>query len=115
VGLEFCSELHQTARTNVERYQSSTQRCRDITSLCVDFTAFRMPPSPLVLFFYNPASRDVMAKAATNIAQSLFENDRPIFVVYITPTYDIFENGKPLALRRIASSGDRFAVYSNAA
>jgi hypothetical protein len=114
VGLEFSSDLHLAALANIERYRSSTQRCRNITSRCVDFTTFPLPPSPLVLYFYNPASRDVMATVAANIARSLRENERPVFVVYVTPAYDVFENGNPLALRKIASSGDRFAVYSNA-
>jgi hypothetical protein len=47
------------------------------------------------------------------IHRTIFE--RRVFVVYITHAYDVFENGKPLALHRIASSGDRFAVYSTAA
>jgi SAM-dependent methyltransferase len=115
VGLELSSELHVAGLENVERYKSSTQKCRDITSLCVDFTTFQLPLSPLVLYFYNPASRDVMATVAANIARSLREKKRPVFVIYVTPTYDVFEDGKPLALRKIASSGDKFAVYSNAA
>ena len=115
IGLEFSSELHTAALANIERYRSSTRKCRDVASLCVDFTTFRLPLSPLVLYFFNPASRDVMAAVAANIARSLSENERPIFVVYATPMYDVFENGKPLALRRIASSGDRYVVYSNAA
>jgi hypothetical protein len=115
VGLEFSSELHLTALTNIERYHSSTQKCRNIASLCIDFTAFNLPTSPLVLYFYNPASRDVMARVAANIAQSLRQTARPLFVVYTTPSFDIFENGSPLSLRRVASSGDKFAVYSNLA
>jgi hypothetical protein len=115
LGLEFSSELHLASLANLRSYRSSTQKCRDITSLCADFTTFRLPLSPLVMYFYNPASRDVMATVAATIAQSLRENERPIFVVYVTPMFDVFENGQPLALRKIASSGDRFAVYSNAA
>ena len=115
IGLEFSSELHSAALANLELYRSSTQRCRNITSLCVDFTTFRLPPLPLVLYFYNPASLDVMATVAANIAHSLRENERRVFVVYITPAYDVFENGKPLALHKIASSGEKFAVYSNVA
>ena len=115
VGVEFSSELNLVALRNVERYRSSTQRCRDISSLCADFTTFHLPRSPLVLYFYNPASRDVLAAVAGNIAKSLSDRERPIFIIYMTPAYDVFENGAPLAFRKIASSGDKFAVYSNAA
>jgi hypothetical protein len=45
--------------------------------------------------------------------KTIFE--RWVFAVCIPHEYDVFENGKPLALHRIASSGDRFAVYSNGA
>jgi hypothetical protein len=110
--LEFSPELHLAALANVKSYRSETQKCRAITPICVDFTNFQLPLSPLILYFHNPASRDVMAEVASNIASSLREYSRPIFVVYVTPTYDVFEAG-PLGLRKIVSSGDKFAIYGN--
>jgi hypothetical protein len=113
IGVEFSSELHAIALNNIRNYRNTSQRCRDIIPLCMDFTEFQLPTEPLVLFFYNPASNEVMATIASNIARWLIQNDRPIFVIYVTPTYDVFESGNPLYLRKISSSIRKYSVYTN--
>jgi SAM-dependent methyltransferase len=113
IGVEFSSELHALAQDNIRQYNCNTQKCRDITSIYMDFTEFLLPTEPLVLFFYNPASSEVMATVATNIARSLVENERPIFVIYVTPTYDVFESANPLRLRKIRVSTDKYSLYTN--
>jgi hypothetical protein len=113
IGIEFSPELHALAQENIRRYASNTQKCRDIASICMDFTQFKLPTEPLVLFFYNPASSDVMATVATNIARSLEEKYRPILVIYLTPSYNVFESGNPLRLRRIPVSSDKYSIYAS--
>ncbi len=113
IGIEFSPELHVMAQGNLRRYTSSSQKCQDITSLCLDFTEFKLPIGPLVLFFYNPASSDVMAKVATNITRSLEEVDRPVYIIYLTPSYNVFESGDPLRLRKIQTSSEKYSVYTN--
>lgn len=113
VGVEFSSELHAIAQENIRRYKSATQKCRDITSVCMDFTQFQLPPEPLVVFAYNPASEQIMATLAGNLMRSLKENPREIWVLYVSPTYDVFDSGEPLNLKRIKST-DKYSVYTNA-
>ncbi len=113
IGVEFSSHLHDIAQDNIRRYRKGTQKCRDITSVCMDFTEFQLPMGPLVLFFYNPASSEVMATMATNIARCLMEHERPIFIIYVTPMYDVFESGNPLRLRKIVSLTDQYSIFTN--
>jgi hypothetical protein len=112
IGVEFSSELHSIALDNIRTYRANTQKCRDITSICMDFTRFQLPTEPLVLFFYNPASNDVMATMASNISRSLKEKVRPIFIIYVTPTYDVFESAELLRLQKIRSTSN-YAIYTN--
>jgi hypothetical protein len=49
---------------------------------------------------------------ADNIAQSMRQHPRELWVFYVTPAYDVFESGKPLALRKIKSH-PKYAVYTN--
>jgi len=112
VGIEFSLELHAIAQENISRYKSGTQKCRDITSVCGDFTQFPLPTKPLFLFLYNPASEQVMHTVAENIYQSLIEQPREIWVLYVTPTYDIFDSGKPLRLRKVKST-DQYSLLTN--
>src|SRR5262249_30854542 len=36
IGVEFARELHETDVRNIEIYRSATQRCHDVSSICVD-------------------------------------------------------------------------------
>jgi hypothetical protein len=112
IGVEFASELHNIAQQNISRYQSATQKCRDITTICADFTQFSIPPEPLFLFLYNPSSQEITAGLANNIARSLKEHPRELWVFYVTPAYDVFESGNPLALRKIRSA-PKYSIYTN--
>jgi hypothetical protein len=115
IGVEFASELHDIAVNNIARYKSDSQKCRTIESVCMDFTQFEIPPEPLVAFLYNPSSEAITAALANNIAQSLIENPRELWVIYVTPTYNIFEGGRPLDLRKMKVVSDKYAIFSNTA
>jgi len=112
IGVEFSSELHNIAVSNIGRYKNDSQKCREIESVCMDFTQFEIPRGPLVAFLYNPSSKAITTALANNIAQSLIENPRDLWVIYVTPTYNIFERGGPLNLRKLKVT-DKYAIFSN--
>ncbi len=112
VGVEFSSELHKIAVSNIRRYKSDSQKCFEIEPVCMDFTQFEIPREPLVAFLYNPSSEAITATLATNIARSLIENPRELWVIYVTPVYNVFERGGPLDLRKLETT-DKYAIFSN--
>jgi hypothetical protein len=112
IGVEFSPELHKIAVSNIRGYKSDSQKCREMESVCMDFTQFEIPREPLVAFLYNPSSEGIMATLANNIAQSLNQNPRELWVIYVTPTYDVFERGQPLDLRKVGMT-DKYAIFSN--
>lgn len=112
IGVEFSSELHNIAVSNIGRYTSDSQACREIESVCMDFTQFEIPREPLVAFLYNPSSEAITAALANNILQSLIENPRELWVIYVTPTYNVFERGRPLDLQKLKVT-DKYAIFSN--
>ena len=114
IGVEFSSELHDIAVKNIERYRGERQVCREIQSVCSDFTQFEIPREPLVAFLYNPSSRAIMELLAGNIAQSMLKTPRELWVIYVTPTYDVFEGGHPLDLRKLKAT-DKYAIFTNSA
>lgn len=113
IGVEFSSALHKIAVSNIKRYKNDRQKCREIESVCMDFTQFEIPREPLVAFLYNPSSEVIMATLANNIAQSLNQNPRELWIIYVTPTYNVFERGRPLDLRKLKAT-DKYAIFSNA-
>jgi hypothetical protein len=112
IGVEFASELNAVAQQNILRYKSATQKCRDVTSVCADFTQFAIPFDPLFVFLYNPSSQEITSSLARNIAESLREHPRELWVFYVTPAYEVFESGSPLALRKLKSTA-KYAIYTN--
>ena len=112
IGVEFSSELHNIAVNNIKSYKSEAQKCHDIESVCKDFTLFEIPREPLVAFLYNPSSKTITEMLASNIAKSLEQYPRELWVIYVTPTYDVFEGGKPLQLRKLKST-DKYSIFSN--
>jgi len=113
MGVEFSRELHAVAKQNIAHYRSTTQQCRDITSICADFTQFAIPTDPLFVFLYNPSSLEITTALARNLARSLQDHPRELWVLYVTPAYDVFESGRPLALRKTKSTA-KYALYTNA-
>ena len=114
IGVEFASELHNVAASNIARYKSDTQKCREIESVCMDFTQYQIPREPLVAFLYNPSSESITAALANNIARSLRENPRELWVIYVTPYYNVFEGGRPLDLRKVKAVPEKYAIFTNA-
>ncbi len=67
----------------------------------MDFTQYEIPREPPVAFLYNPSSEAITAALAGNIASSLAENPGELWVIYVTPTYNVFEGGQPMDLRKV--------------
>jgi SAM-dependent methyltransferase len=89
IGLEFSPELHRIAEDNIKRYQSPTQRCKNIQSLNADFATFAIPAEPLVLFFFDPCRGRVLADVIAGITRSLLSCPRPAYVAYVAPRLEV--------------------------
>jgi hypothetical protein len=87
VGIEFARELHDAALRNVAIYRSSAQRCRDISSVCVDAIGYEFPEEPLVVFMNNPFGPRILAPVAANLRRSLERAPRPAVVAYVNPVH----------------------------
>ena len=110
IGVEYAPKLHGAAVENIGHYRSETQKCRNIEAICQDMTAFEFPKKPLVVFLYNPASEAVMRIVAGNIVNSLLDYLREMWVVYVTPTYNVFASGR---LQQVKATG-QYEIYRSA-
>ena len=115
IGVEFSPELHKVAQRNIQLYKSATQKCRDISSVCMDFTSFELPSGAIFAFLYNPASKEVTSILARNIMRSLSVAPRELWIVYATP-HDVFDGESALKkLRTGECSGLPYCIYTNSA
>jgi hypothetical protein len=109
IGVEFASDLNQVAQHNINTYNSPTQSCKQIETVCADATTFPFPPVPTVLFMANPFEGHVMEKFLKHVENSLRETPRPFFVLYRNPKYARLWYQSKCFLRVSATEG--FVVY----
>lgn len=82
IGVEFSPKLHRVAVGNIATFRSEDRRCKDIRSVCMDATAFKIPPDPAVYYFYNPFEERVMETVLKNIERSLDNCSRSVWLVF---------------------------------
>lgn len=87
VGVEFSAELAAVADENVRAYaarRSGVQRAEVVTGDAADY---RFPPGPLVIYLYNPFHGPLVQRVMDNLAASLADDPRPVWVVYLNANY----------------------------
>lgn len=95
VGVEFARELAAIARRNVERYGNPRQKCRALSVVEGDAAAYVFPDTPLVVYFYNPFSKDVFDLVMANLKASLRKTPRRCFVVYGSSSHQAIDWARP--------------------
>lgn len=85
VGVELLPSLHQIAQQNLSQYQSDTQKCFALESICADATGFPFPDDPLVIYLFNPFPETGMRQVFSNLENSLREHPRAVYVLYHNP------------------------------
>jgi hypothetical protein len=109
VGVEFSFQLHKIAQGNIETYQSRTQKCKDLTSVCMDAVSFTLPSGNLLVFMANPFNEPVMKRVLGNIEASVNDQPRQIYIVYSNPQCGhLFDNAK--FLTKLTHKG-WFSIY----
>jgi len=113
VGIEFARPLHDIASRNLSAYSSPAQRCRKLSSQCLDAAQFIPPERPLVCFFFNPFDDATMRTVLGALAESARRAPREIFLVYCNMR-DVREHAHVFdespQLERLESRS-RFLVY----
>jgi len=85
VGVELIPALHEIATENLARYQSETQRCFSLESVCCDATEFAFPAEPVVVYIFHSLPEAPLRKMISRLEKSLRESPRAAFVMYHNP------------------------------
>lgn len=83
IGVEFSPELHEVAVRNIRSLAREDLACADVRSVLADAAEFDLPSDPLVCYFFNPFSADIMSCVLSNIRRSLEAVPRKTYVVYL--------------------------------
>jgi hypothetical protein len=82
IGVEFSRQLHEIALRNIAQFPADQLHCRSIRSTLEDATAFVLPPSDLVCYFYNPFGVEVLTGVVRRLAAHAGNGYR-VIVIYV--------------------------------
>jgi hypothetical protein len=85
IGVEIATELHTIACRNIQRYRSTTQKCKNIRSVNLDAVEFELPLTPLVLYLFNPFRPAVLIPVLQGLQRSLNSRPREVTLIYLAP------------------------------
>ncbi len=119
IGVEASQQLCDIARSNLDAYESSSQRCTDLEVYEGDALEFPMPDQDTVYYMCNPFGPVVLEQFFDRLEASLRAHPRRVLVVYDNPdpAYSVLERHRVLrAVERFDTvSGDyTWAWYENA-
>ncbi|MFW8692391.1 MULTISPECIES: class I SAM-dependent methyltransferase [Mesorhizobium] len=95
IGVEFARELVDIARSNIERFRDPSQKCRALSVVEADAAAYDFPQVPLVVYFYNPFSKDVFDIVLMNLVSSLERHPRDCVIVYGSSSHRAIDWARP--------------------
>jgi SAM-dependent methyltransferase len=127
VGVEIAPELSEVAAANIERFSAPWQMCREMEARSGDAAEFDYPAGPFVLFLYQPFLAPVLKRCMKNLARTLREEPREVYVAYVNPVFEremqgvsalvkVWERSfaysdEDLNADRLGAKGDRVVVY----
>jgi SAM-dependent methyltransferase len=92
VGVELSEPLIRVAAANVAAYRQSHPELCDIELIHADASTYELPPTPCVLFFYDPFQASLMECIGQQVRDSFLANPRKIFIIYYFPAFaHVFE------------------------
>jgi SAM-dependent methyltransferase len=112
VGVELLPALDQIARENLRNYNSESQKCFVLESICANAAEFTFPAEPLVVYLFNPFPEAVLRKVMANLQRSLRDHPRQVYVLYHNPLLETVLQGSAV-LRKVGGT-DQYSMYSAA-
>lgn len=95
IGVEFARELVEIARGNIARFRDPSRKCRALSVVEADAAAYDFPEALLVVYFYNPFSKDVFDIVLKNLVSSLERHPRNCFIVYGSSSHRAIDWARP--------------------
>jgi SAM-dependent methyltransferase len=89
VGVDFSPHLCHVARNNLFAARFLCRQCADATVICADAVTYPIPDGPVMFFFYNPFSYELMEKVLANIVNSYLASRRAIYLIFYATSSQI--------------------------
>ncbi len=92
IGVDFAPALCNDALKNIERIKPLYPDT-NFKVVCDDVVNYKIENDTNVFFFFNPFDEVIMLEVVKNILNSLKQNERKIYIIYVNPLHkEIFES-----------------------
>jgi SAM-dependent methyltransferase len=85
MGIELSPELDLVARANIARYVPTSRHRTPVSCTQGDAADWGWPPGPLIVYMWNAFTGPVMELVFQNLAASLAQEPRELYLLYIHP------------------------------
>jgi SAM-dependent methyltransferase len=85
LGIELLPALHRVAQQNLSAYQSDSQQCSALETVCGDAREFVFPAEPILLYLFNPLPELALIEVMANLENSLRQFPRVVYLLYHNP------------------------------
>ncbi|WP_342332627.1 class I SAM-dependent methyltransferase [Pedobacter sp. FW305-3-2-15-E-R2A2] len=106
-GIEISSYLTEIAKGNLDKYNSPTQKCKDIRLECTDILAYSFPKENMILYFWEPFTADVSGPFMQSLSQFIRETGLTIHLIFLGAVFPAIETSdlfKITEAKKIADS-----------
>lgn len=116
-GVEFASELCETAKRNCTIYAAKRRLDTTFTITCTDAAEYPIAADEDVYFMFNPFDDVVMHRVLDNIAASCRLHPRPLLILYhMVPGNNIMAIRRELRqVWKISNATGEYMLYTNVA
>jgi SAM-dependent methyltransferase len=114
VGVEYSPTMHQIAEQNLRVVRFAKRRSGPVESVCEDAVRFQIPEEPVVLYFFNPFTRQIMESVRDNLVRSYEGNPRSIVVIYHHPKHSDVWDAVDFLKRHAWSRSSDYVIYKSA-
>nr|WP_221383152.1 class I SAM-dependent methyltransferase [Actinoplanes polyasparticus] len=113
VGVELDARLSAVGRSNAFAYAAASNHSEPVIAVVTtDAVDYTLPPSPTVVFLFNPFGPDTLSAVLANLERSIKEHPRRLIVAYFNPVHEQVLADSP-ALRR-TSNARHWSIYESA-
>jgi SAM-dependent methyltransferase len=84
-GVEYSPALCEVARRNLSQFRRKTGMAFDAEVVEADAAGYEIPPDTNVIFMFNPFYTEILEVVAGNIAISVRERPRKVWLIYLYP------------------------------
>jgi SAM-dependent methyltransferase len=86
IGVDIAKELIDDANANKFVYKPKNKES-EITFIFEDATQYQIPADTCVFYFFNPFGEDILLQVINNIKESVKQNPRKVYCIYLNPKY----------------------------